>query len=73
MRNHVPWRSDALIKLLPPLRDVNDARNAIDNCDKMKYDRYDTKALSALSNLDESSPQSILIKVTGDQVAPAEL
>jgi hypothetical protein len=56
------------------LRDaVDDARQAIDNCDKMKYDRYDTKALSALSNLDESSPQSILIKVTGDQVAPAEL
>ena len=52
---------------------VNNARNAIDNCDKVKYDQYDTKALSALSNLDDSSPQSILIKVTGDQVAPAEL
>jgi hypothetical protein len=56
------------------LRDaVDDARQAIDNCDKMKYDRYDTKALSALRNLDESSPQSILIKVTGDQVAPEQL
>jgi hypothetical protein len=56
------------------LRDeVDDAKYAIDNCDKVKYDQYDTKALSALSNLDDSSPQSILIKVTGDQVAPAEL
>jgi hypothetical protein len=56
------------------LRDaVDDAEDAIDNSWKVKYDNYDTKALSALSNLDESSPQSILIKVTGDQVAPAEL
>jgi hypothetical protein len=56
------------------LRDrVDDAWDAIDNSWKVKYDNYDTKALSALSNLDESSPQSILIKVTGDQVAPAEL
>jgi hypothetical protein len=56
------------------LRDeVDDAKYLVDNCDKVKYDQYDTKALSALSNLDDSSPQSILIKVTGDQVAPAEL
>ncbi len=53
--------------------DVSSAKNRIDNSDKVKYDQYDTKALEALSNLEDSSPQSILIKVTGDQVAPAEL
>lgn len=53
--------------------DVDDAEDAIDNSWKVKYDNYDTKALSALSSLDESSPQSILIKVTGDQVAPEQL
>ncbi|NLO20745.1 MAG: hypothetical protein GX119_01925 [Syntrophomonadaceae bacterium] len=53
--------------------DVDDAEDAIDNSWKVKYDQYDTKALSALRNLESSSPQSIMIKVSGEQVAPAEL
>ena len=52
--------------------EVDEAREAIEESLKCQYDAYDTRALAALSNLQESAPEGILIKVVGNQIAPGQ-
>lgn len=52
------------------LKTVDDAMDDIDDSIKVRYDDYDTRAISALSGIVESSPQGVMLKVIGDQVTP---
>ena len=46
------------------------AQEAVNNSLKMQYDDYDTRALTALADIDPEGPERIGIKVVGTQIAP---
>lgn len=54
------------------LLEVDYALDAINNSLKCRYDAYDTRAISTMSELQTSAPEGILIKVVGNQIAPGQ-